>query len=125
MNAVALPRRVASAATGIAALMSGWLVLLHLRMIISPAPQEMREGGIIWITSLLLAGRNPYAVSELPASTNAYGILYHLVVLPFARLFGNGYTVHRAVSAVAIAGSSVLMYRLLRRRHADPVIAAI
>src|SRR6185436_9161587 len=88
MDAVALPRRVAIAATGIAALMSGWLVLLHLRMIISPAPQEMREGGIIWITSLLLAGRNPYAVSELPASTNAYGILYHLVVLPFARLFG-------------------------------------
>ena len=122
---IVFPRRIAAAATGIAALMTAYLVLLHLRMIVSPAPQEMREGAIIWITRLLLEGRNPYAIAELPASTNAYGILYHLVVLPFARAFGNGYTVHRAVSAVAIAGSSVLMYRLLRREKADRLVAAV
>src|SRR5207253_771871 len=116
---VVIPRRIAAAATGIAALMAAYLVLLHLRMIVSPAPQEMREGAIIWITRLLLEGRNPYSIAELPASTNAYGILYHLVVLPFARAFGNGYTVHRAVSAVAIAGSCALMYRLLRHEKAD------
>ena len=104
--------------------MCGWLVILHVRMILSPAPQEMREGAIIWITRLLLEGRNPYALAELPASTNAYGIVYHVIVLPFARLFGNSYTVHRAVSAAAIAGSCVLIYRLLRRERADPVLAA-
>jgi hypothetical protein len=104
--------------------MCGWLVILHVRMIISPAPQEMREGAIIWITRLLLEGRNPYALAELPASTNAYGIVYHLIVWPFARLFGNSYAVHRAVSAAAIAGSCVLIYRLLRREQADPVLAA-
>jgi hypothetical protein len=125
LNAVAIPRRVAAVATGLAALMCGWLALLHLRMIVSPAPQEMREGGIIWITRLLLEGRNPYAVAELPAGTDVYGILYHLVVLPFARVFGNGFTVHRTVSAAAIAGSCVLLYRLLRRERTDRLLAAV
>ena len=101
--------------------MCGWLVVLHLRMIVSPAPQEMREGAIIWITRLVLEGRNPYALSELPASTYAYGIVYRLAVLPFARIFGNGFTVHRVVSAVAIAGACALLYRLLRREGTRPV----
>jgi hypothetical protein len=105
--------------------MCGWLAILHARMIVSPAPQEMREGAIIWITRLLLEGRNPYALTELPAGTNAYGIVYHLMVWPFARLVGNGYAVHRAVSAVAIAASCALLYRLLRRANAERPIAAI
>jgi hypothetical protein len=121
----AIPRRIATAAAGIAALMCGWLAVLHVRMIISPAPQEMREGAIIWITRLLLDGRNPYALSELPASTNAYGIVYHLVVWPFARVLGNGYTVHRVVSAAAIAGACALLYRLLRREGTDRMLAAV
>ena len=104
--------------------MCGWLVILHLRMIVSSAPQEMREGAIVWITRLLLEGRNPYAVAELPASTNVYGIVYHAIVWPFARVFGNGFTVHRAVSAAAIAGSCTLLYRLLRRLGTDFVVAA-
>src|SRR5262245_53301103 len=124
MDDLVIPRRLANAAAGIAAVMCGWLVLLHLRMIVSPAPQEMREGAIVWITRLLLEGRNPYALSELPASTNAYGIVYHLVVLPFARVFGNSYTVHRAISGAAIAGSCGLIDHLLRREHADGVVAA-
>jgi hypothetical protein len=122
---VVKPRPLASAATAIAGLMCGWLALLQLRMIVSPAPQEMREGGIVWITRLLLDGRNPYAVAELPASTNVYGILYHLVVMPFARVFGNGFTVHRAISALAIVGSCVLVHRMLRREKTDQLLAAV
>jgi hypothetical protein len=125
MNDVAVPRRLATIAAGTAALMCGWLVILHLRMIVSPAPQEMREGATIWLTRLVLEGRNPYVLSELPASSYAYGIVYRLVVLPFARIFGNGYTVHRAVTAVAIAGACALLYRLLRRSGTRLVLAAI
>jgi len=124
MEAVAVPRRIANIAAGIAAVMCGWLVMLHLRMIVSPAPQEMREGASIWITRLVLEGHNPYSLSELPASTYAYGIIYRLIVLPFARIFGNGYTVHRTVSAVAIAGSCALLYRLLRRAGTHLALAA-
>jgi len=125
MKDVAVPRRVATIAAGTAALMCGWLVILHLRMIVSPAPQEMREGAIIWITRLMLEGRNPYVLSELPASSYAYGIVYRLVVLPFARIFGNGYTVHRAVSAVSIAGACGVLYHVLRRQRTSVLLSAI
>lgn len=125
MEHVAVPRRIAQIAAGTAALMCGWLVVLHLRMIVSPAPQEMREGAIIWITRLVLEGRNPYVLSELPASSYAYGIVYRLIVLPFARIFGNSYTVHRAVSAVAIASACAVLYRLLRREGTRLVLAAV
>ena len=114
---------IAIAATAIAGVMCGWLAILHFRMIGSPAPQEMREGAVIWLTRLLLEGRNLYANDQLPASTNLYGIVYHLVVLPFARVFGNGYTVHRAVSGAAILCGCVLFYRLLRRERVDRLLA--
>ena len=119
------PRLVAFWTAGLATLMSAWLFLLHLRMVASPAPQEMREGASLWITRLLLEGRNPYAIEELPASTDVYGIFYYLVVQPFARLVGNGYPVHRAISALSILGACVLLYRLLRRRGTDRVLAAV
>ena len=114
---------MATAAAGIAALMCGWLVVLHLRMIRLARAAGNARGRIVWITRLLLEGRNPYALSELPASTNVYGIVYHLVVLPLARVFGNSFTVHRAVSVVAIAGACALLYRLLRREGTRSLLA--
>lgn len=118
-----LARFVAFASAVLAVLMSGWLAVMHVRMILSPAPQEMREGASVWITRLLLEGRNPYALEELPAGTNVYGIFYYLAVQPFARLLGNGYGVHRALSALGIAGACVLLYRVLRQRDVDRVLA--
>jgi hypothetical protein len=117
------PARLAGASVAIAGAIGLWLLTIHARMVLSPAPQEMREGAVVWITRLLLEGRNPYALDELPAATNVYGILYHLTVLPLAVLFGNGFPIHRAVSAAAIAGACVLMHRLLRREGSDLVLA--
>lgn len=105
--------------------MCAWLVLMHARMVVSPAPQEMREGASVWIERLLLEGRNPYALEELPASTDVYGIFYYLAVAPIAVLVGNGYAAHRAVSAAAIVGACVLLYRLLRTRGTDRVLAGV
>ncbi len=116
-------QRLTAVAAAIATLFAAWLMLMHLRMIISPAPQEMREGAVVWITQLLLDGRNPYALSELPASTNVYGILYHFAVYPFARIAGNSFAVHRFVSALSIAGACLLLYRLLRARRVDRMFA--
>lgn len=118
-------RAVERGALALAAPMGVWLLLLHLRMVVSSAPQEMREGAVVWITRLLLEGRNPYALEELPAGTNVYGILYHLIVLPFAWLSGNSYAVHRVVSAAAIFGACLLFYRLLRRESVDQSIALV
>lgn len=102
---------------------TAWLFLLHLRMIFSPAPQEMREAGELVITQLLLQGRNPYAPAELPVGTDVYGILYNAVVTPFAALFGNSLAVHRAVSGVAILAACLLVHRLLRQRGSEPGLA--
>src|SRR5262245_27573912 len=86
MHSTRIPQRIALLAISAAGVFGAWLFLMHLRMIVSPAPQEMREGAVVWITRLLLEGRNPYDVAELPASTNVYGIFYHLAVLPIAWL---------------------------------------
>lgn len=118
-----LPARLAAVSVAIAGVIGLWLLAMHARMVLSPAPQEMREGAVVWITRLLLEGRNPYALDELPAATNVYGMLYHLTVLPLAFAFGNGFPIHRAVSAAAIAGACALMHRLLRREGSDPVLA--
>lgn len=117
------PRFVALASTAIAVVMCAWLALMHARMVVSPAPQEMREGASVWIERLILEGRNPYALHELPASTDVYGIFYYLVVAPVAALVGNGYAVHRGVSAAAILAACGLLFHLLRRRGADVVLA--
>ncbi len=115
--------RFACSATAAAGAIAAWLLVIHGRMVVSPAPQEMREGAVLWLTRLLLEGHNPYSLAELPAGTNVYGILYHLIVLPLAYLFGNGFVVHRAVSATAIAAACLLMHRLLRREGADACLA--
>lgn len=118
-----LAASLARIATAIAGAIAVWLLVIHGRMVLSPAPQEMREGAVLWLTRLLLEGRNPYALAELPAGTNVYGILYHLIVLPLAYVFGNGFPVHRAVSAAAIVAACVLMFRLLRRERTDACLA--
>jgi hypothetical protein len=115
--------RLARLALLAAFVLTGWLLLLHLRMIVSPAPQEMREGGELWITQLLLQGRNPYSLAELPAGADVYGIGYNAVVAPLAALFANSLTVHRLVSFLAIGLACVLLYRLLRRRGVDAALA--
>jgi hypothetical protein len=118
-------RHIGATAGLIAGAFGAWLCVLHLRMIFSPAPQEMREGALVWVTRLLLEGRNPYSLSELPASTEVYGILYHLVTLPFAAVFGNSFAIHRLVSGLSIFGASALLYGLLRRQAADAVPAFV
>ena len=123
MSTTRLPIYIARVSVASAAVMGVALVLLHARMVVSPAAQEMREGAAVWITRLLLEGRNPYALDQLPAATNVYGILYHLTVLPLAMLLGNGFVIHRLVSAVSIVAACALMYRLLRREQADRLIA--
>jgi hypothetical protein len=125
MHDRSVPWRVAALATGVSGVMGGWLFLLYVRMIVSPAPQEMREGATLWITRLLLEGHNPYSLAELPVSTNVYGIVYHLVVLPLAVVFGNGFLVHRIVSGLSILGACALLCRILIRERVDPLLAGV
>lgn len=77
-------------------------------------PQEYRENAMILSTSLMLEGKNPYAVEVQPVYINDYGILYNLVVLPFAAAFGPTFLVHRIVSVACIVLACACLFRLCR-----------
>lgn len=90
------------------------LIPFWLRMVISPAPQEMREGALLWSTRAYLELRNPYAVDTLPGPANVYGPFYPLLVVPWAWLLGPTLLAHRLVNGIGIAVACVLIYRTLR-----------
>ncbi len=85
-------------------------------MITYPYPLEFREGAMLVTTDLLVKGRNPFSWDEQPQHTNIYGIVYHLIVYPFAKLFNTGAVVHRSVSAVFIIASCFIIFLVLRRK---------
>lgn len=90
------------------------IVPVWLRMIVSPAPQEMREGALVWSTIAFLHGQNPYALDTLPGPANVYGPLYPLVVTPLAWIMGPTLAVHRLVNNLAIVLACGILYRVLR-----------
>jgi hypothetical protein len=113
----------AALAFGLAAL--AWLIGVTLRMLVSPAPQEMREGALVLTTLALLDGRNPYALGEATGAANLYGILYPLLVTPAAWLFGPGLATHRVVAALGIGAATVIVWRSARRAGAAPMPALL
>lgn len=102
-----------------------WLALIYLRMLVSPAPQEMREGALVVTTLALLDFRNPYGVDALAEAGNLYGIVYPLLVVPFAALFGAGLAVHRAVAGLGFALAGWLLFRILRREGVERLTAGL
>lgn len=67
-----------------------------------PYPLECRENAPLLTTTLMTQGRNPYALAEQPVFINVYGIAYHWVVYPLARLFGSSFQLHRFVSCLFV-----------------------
>jgi hypothetical protein len=113
-------------AAGFAAAAFAWLLLVALRMIVSPAPQEMREGAIVLSTLALLDGVNPYGAAGLARGAgNLYGILYPLLVAPAAGLFGAGLVTHRAVAALGIAIATWLVWRGARQAGGGAALSAM
>ena len=65
-------------------------------------PLEYREFGVIFSTDLLLQGYNPYSIDLQPVAMNAYGIIYNMLVLPLAQVWGSTPFAHRVVSCFFI-----------------------
>jgi hypothetical protein len=70
--------------------------------IFRPYPLSARENSDLFVTSNLLKGLNPYALEQHPIYLYVYGIIYALVVYPFAEVFGATAMVSRTVSDVFI-----------------------
>jgi hypothetical protein len=87
------------------------LVLEHVKTITFLFPNEYREGHIYSTTVLLLKGINPYSLDTYPIYCNSYGILFNLIVFPFAYLFGNSLVLHRLVNACFIFATIFIVYR--------------
>lgn len=88
---------------------------VHFDLISAPGPLDPRENQIWMFTDLLAHGQNPYDPQFLPAYVNLYGIAQPLVVLPFAKLFGDSLWLERIVSVVCLYGSAVLLAGYSRR----------
>ena len=95
------------------------LVRYHYLLVTFPYPLESFEGAMLLTTNLLLKGENPYALENMPVAINVYGINYHLLVYPFARIWGSTFLVHRALSAIFILLSCVLFFVILRRHQVN------
>jgi hypothetical protein len=80
----------------------------HYELITFPYLVDSFESAMLLTTDLMLKGENPYALENMPLAINVYGINYHLVVYPFARLWGATLLVHRAVAGFFILLSCIL-----------------
>lgn len=85
-----------------------WSVIFSVITIAMPYQIEFREGTAQVITRILLSRGNPFTFENHPLAMNNYGFGYNLAVLPFAALFGNTLSVHRAVTFAAILLSAVI-----------------
>ncbi|HEX9386140.1 MAG TPA: hypothetical protein VF918_07465 [Anaerolineales bacterium] len=95
------------------------LIRYHYLLVTFPYPLESFEGAMLLTTNLLLKGENPYALENMPVAINVYGINYHLLVYPFARIWGSTFLVHRAISAIFILLSCILFFIILRRHQVN------
>ncbi|QWR76942.1 hypothetical protein [Candidatus Magnetomonas plexicatena] len=63
------------------------LLKYHISLIMYPHQLELREGGMVLSTDLILRGGNPYDFANQPMYMNVYGIMYNYAVIPFYKLF--------------------------------------
>lgn len=86
----------------------------HYLCITFPYALEFREGVMPLTTDILLKGGNPYSFAYQPMAMNLYGILYHLIIFPFAKIFGATNFLHRLVTAIFIFASCFNIFWVLR-----------
>lgn len=98
---------------GIVVILIAWSLYFATSTIIMPYQIEYREGAAQVMTQILLTGGNPFSLEFQPLGMNNYGVVYNVITLPFAKLFGNTLTVHRSVSFFFIVASALLVARII------------
>lgn len=88
-------------------------------------PLEYREFGVIFSTDLLLQGFNPYSIDLQPVAMNAYGIVYNMLVLPLAEVWGSTPFTHRVVSCFFIVMTCGCLFWGLRVSRVSWTMAGV
>jgi len=99
--------------------------ILTVKLVLIEEPLEYRENAITLTTHLLLEGQNPYNLDNQPVYTNVYGILFHFIVYPFARLFGISFFIHRFIAVNFMLYSCIIVYFILRWMSVSRSIALV
>lgn len=99
-----------------AAVLLGALAYNHYQVLHYPYPLDYNEAAVPTVTATLVEGGNPFALENQPARTSVYPIMINLVVAPLTLVFGNTIFLHRLVSLLLIAASSLLVGAILFRQ---------
>jgi len=94
----------------------------HLDLVTFPYSNTLREGAMMTSTDALVKGLNPYAMSLQPRYMNQYGIIYPLLVWPWAKIFGTTILIHRIVTAFFILASCSLIFLVLKKMSVSIVL---
>ena len=87
------------------------------QLITFPYQLEYREGATLLFTQGILEGKNIFSLNQAPLYTNGYGVVYNLIVLPFAKLFGNTLCIHRIFTALFSYASSGLVFYFIYKKN--------
>lgn len=101
------------------------LCIYNYVVVKNPFQCELREGFSIVTTNALLKGINPYALENQPQCMNLYGILYNLIVYPFANIFGNTMVMHRIVSTIFTICSVFIVMLVVYRNNKSFILLMI
>jgi hypothetical protein len=103
-----------------------YALCVNLYVITLPGPQEYRESAMIVATDALARGENLYSIPNQPQLTNMYGIGYHALMAPIARLAGGStFSAHRIVSTLLTLASCALIVAELRRQKLQWSLAIV
>ncbi len=100
-----------------------WSGYFMYRVIHIPHQITTLEGTASVHTWYFLRGGNPYSLENQPIGITLYGMMYNLIVLPFAALFGNTLMVHRTVNFVFILLSSFMFFYVIYRNRRNIFLA--
>ena len=102
-----------------------WFLYFSFSTITITYQIEYREGAALVMTRILLEGENPFSLEQQPLGMNNYGMVYNLLVFPFAKLFGNTLLVHRSVSFFFLFACLLLVALAIWRLKEDFLLSIL
>lgn len=102
-----------------------WSLYFERAILSTPFQIGYREGAPQVITQMMIDRRNFSTFENQPLGYNAYGLGYHIAVIPFALIFGNTLFIHRAVTFVFILLSTATGFCLVYHQRRSFALALI